>query len=345
MDLSGFEYNRLARICLITLFLGVFLSACITPPAQVCGPALSHSPLVIFGDSYSDTGNIAVDNIIEFPPPFHDGRFSNGLVAVDHLAVHLGSSAVPSKHTVGCDESGFNFAVGGGNILGNKQQDLMCQVNSYLDRVSDSAEPSALYLVIMGGNDLRSLDISLSATDASNQIDAILTHLFGELERLVSAGAIRFMIANSGDMGDLPGSLSDPDPAFSPKLSDYSAEYNTKFDIRLADFISTHAGLIVNKFDLADVMSTITHAPSVLGFTNTTQGCFDMEDDTISFHSDCLTGPIDTTCTNLDIEEDLLALAGCVARTKFDEFVFFDSVHATADAHKIIGQALIDTLP
>src|SRR6202041_1516226 len=78
----------------LLLFVAILLLA-ITPLAN----ASSYSALVVYGDSLSDNGNLYA--AIGYPPsPYFQGRFSNGPVAAEQLAVALG---VPL----------LDFAVGG----------------------------------------------------------------------------------------------------------------------------------------------------------------------------------------------------------------------------------------
>jgi hypothetical protein len=67
------------------------------PPVYVfaLAAALQASPLfvVAYGDSLSDNGNIyAVSGFP--PPPYYNGRLSNGPVAVENLAAQLGATLV-----------------------------------------------------------------------------------------------------------------------------------------------------------------------------------------------------------------------------------------------------------
>jgi len=56
--------------------------------------AQRYSQLVVFGDSLSDTGNLFALSGGLFPPPsdYYRGRYSNGILWVEHLAPKLGLS-------------------------------------------------------------------------------------------------------------------------------------------------------------------------------------------------------------------------------------------------------------
>jgi len=266
------KVNRKAIFNLLLLpgiLIGITGCASIIDDCEITN---AHPPLVVFGDSYSDTGNIAIEDIARLPPPYVKGRFSNGEVAVDHLANELGTVAKPSLHTIGCT-SGYNYAVGGGNIRGSDRQDLSTQVNEYLDRVS-SADPSVLYFVMMGGNDVRQMDVTLDTATATTTLNLILSDLLLQLQKLVDAGAQQLMVANNGDMGKLPSSLEDVTKAV--KLTEYSTQYNSLLVTRLNQFIIDNPSLEPNKiklFDLHGAMAEILLDPSSFGFINSTEAC------------------------------------------------------------------------
>jgi GDSL-like Lipase/Acylhydrolase len=122
-----------------------------------------YDQIVIFGDSLSDTGNLftALKGILgpnSFPPPpYFQGRFSNGPNWVDQLTPQLGLK--PNQV--------LNFAVGGATTgLGNVAPlllpgvplpplpGLLGQVNQYRGALgSKPANPNALNVIFAGGND------------------------------------------------------------------------------------------------------------------------------------------------------------------------------------------------
>src|SRR5690349_25159216 len=81
-------------------------------PASSWGAPL-YSEMVVFGDSLSDTGNVhaastAQGLIPDPPPPYFNGRLSNGPIWVDRLAERLGIAS-PSPSLTG----GTNYAYAG----------------------------------------------------------------------------------------------------------------------------------------------------------------------------------------------------------------------------------------
>ena len=148
----------------VFLLLVMGLSACVW--------AADFTHLVSFGDSLSDTGNIfdvtsktlnALLLVILFPeldppippPPYFNGRFSNGPVWLERLTEQLAlDPAAPSER------GGFNYAVGGattfddGNFFINLivPDDVEDQVDAYLNTHAPTGDE--LIVVEGGANDL-----------------------------------------------------------------------------------------------------------------------------------------------------------------------------------------------
>jgi phospholipase/lecithinase/hemolysin len=277
-----------------------------------------YSGLVSFGDSLSDTGNLA-SVTTNFPFPFFDNRISNGPVLVDYLAAELGFQAVASRHTQ-TDLGGNNFSVSGGNIVGSDVEDLGSQVSAYLTRQGERADASNLFFLMIGGNDLRDIRGTLSASDATAKITLVAQTLEGELTRLYDAGARDFLISNVADVGSIPETLArqSTDPNISQRARDYVQAYNNQLD-GVLQRLQSRPGALASKYDLFAELDRILNNASSLGFSQTEVGCFTLEQ--FSFHPDCVFG------------------------TRFDRFVFFDSLHPSAATNRIASSGLLASIP
>lgn len=61
---------------------------------------VSLTQVISLGDSFSDTGNLyALTGQRYPPPPYYEGRFSNGPLWIEHLAKHYAASL--HNHAVG----------------------------------------------------------------------------------------------------------------------------------------------------------------------------------------------------------------------------------------------------
>jgi phospholipase/lecithinase/hemolysin len=280
--------------------------------------AQDFEALIIFGDSLSDTGNLA-SVTTNFPYPFYQNRISNGPVIVDFLASELDFEAIASKHT-SRSNGGNNFAIAGGNVVGNDVEDLSSQVSAYLQRNQNKANEKALFFVMMGGNDLRDIRSTNSLAAASIRINEVRDQMISQLNLLYEAGARVFLVANVANVGRIPETRSrvPGDPNISERAEQYVRLYNQRLSAALADF-SSRPEVAISEFDLFSELESLLANSVALGFTQTEVGCFTLAQ--FAFHPDCLFG------------------------TRFDRFVFFDSLHPSAETNEIIGGKIVNYIP
>ena len=92
-----------------TVTAGVLVACSIAAHAA----ASSFDAIYVFGDSYSDVGNIFIATGGAKPaPPYYKGRFSNGPIWIDHLAGAYGLTVTPSL------KGGTDYAFGGAEVTG-----------------------------------------------------------------------------------------------------------------------------------------------------------------------------------------------------------------------------------
>jgi phospholipase/lecithinase/hemolysin len=300
--------NRRTIVCFLLLFLSF-----------ANGQASAQfSKLVTFGDSLSDTGNLASISI-DFPYPFYRNRISDGPVMADYIATSMASNAEASLHLDG-KFGGFNYAIAGGNIVGTDTEDLGAQIDAFLLRGNGSADPTALYLVIMGGNDIRAVRSITSSTSAQAEMNAVINTLLAQLQRLIDAGARTFVISNVANIGRLPETIERQanDSSVINRARLYTQYYNANLSKQLSALARSRA-IGLTQLDLYAEFETLVTTASALDFNHTQTGCFDL--DGFDFHRDCNFG------------------------ARFDRFVFFDNLHPTAKTNRIISQRLLPLLP
>jgi len=304
LSLAPLYLSRLFRCVFVTVIFFFTLVA----QAQ-------FSKLVVFGDSLSDTGNLA---IVDFPPPYFENRISDGPIVADFIAQAIGSSAERSGHLQGRTD-GFNYAVAGGNIAGLDPEDLPQQVSAYLQRVGDQADPDALYLVFVGGNDLRDLRSRATLAQAQLEIDQITATLNAQLLRLRNAGARAFLIPNVANIGRIPETLDREanEPGIAARAETYTVAYNQALSETLLNFKQL-SNLSVAEFDLFLEFQNVLDNASAFGFSNTREGCFDPDEFEIAI--ECL-------------------LFG------FDSRVFFDQIHPSSATNQLIAEQMIGAIP
>ncbi|MFO1119752.1 MAG: SGNH/GDSL hydrolase family protein [Rhodospirillales bacterium] len=129
--------------------IGILFAACLEP----AGAAPDRfSGLVVFGDSLSDNGNV--------------GRFSNGPVWVEVLALRIGTELTPSRL------GGTNFAVGGARSHG-RPVDIRGQFHAFITGPHSPPAPDALFVVSGGANDLLAAGCNGGETAAKTGAAAI----------------------------------------------------------------------------------------------------------------------------------------------------------------------------
>jgi len=122
--------------------------------------ASSFDGILVFGDSLSDTGNLAKDKNTCLPePPFWGGtRTTNGPLAVEVLAGGLTLTLDSSLHVGTANPDclgtsvGGNYAVGGAMASGDDEEDLVRQIGAYISDGSAFSNP--LHVLFIGGNDI-----------------------------------------------------------------------------------------------------------------------------------------------------------------------------------------------
>jgi len=164
----------------------------------------SFDAIYVFGDSYSDVGNISLASGGTVPGPlYYNGRFSNGPIWIDHLAGTYGVAVTPSL------TGGTDYAFGGAEVTapvpvpGSSQAipSVPQQVELYLQQRNGKADPKALYIVTGGGNDI----LNAPAGTSPQQLGAeIALGLATSVELLERAGARHLLVPNLFDIGKLP---------------------------------------------------------------------------------------------------------------------------------------------
>ena len=262
--------------------------ACVVGVMGAATAAKAYDAEYVFGDSLSDNGNAAEFGgaAYPYPPSYHDA-YTNGPVAVALLAKNLGLPALePSLWANGFMDvhnifgmgfvPGTNYAFAGatasedGTIVPGAN--LPDQVAAYTAHVSNVADPSALYVVMIGGNDVILATLAgLSQPVADAALVGSVTSEVKQITTLVKDGAKNFLVVNVPDVGLIP--LVSGNSSESAAATADSKFYDSQLNTQLAG-LSLPAGTALHEFDLYDFNTTILDNAMTLGFTNTTQPCF-----------------------------------------------------------------------
>ncbi len=316
-----------------SLLILIGIAASLGAPAALAdwrGWERDYSELVVFGDSLSDPGNkfavigITNDGIWEAIPdePYDSRRFTNGKTWVEHLAKALKNyrGGLPAYR------NGWfgNYAYAGARAQGSdaERPSFGDQVQKYLISTGGIANPDALYVVQFGGNDVRD---ALTAAQvvlmtggtpeqaqlaAGEVIAAAVAALGEQMGILRAAGAQNFLVANAPNLGKTPVVIA---LGASGDAEALASGFNFGVDGTIAFFASTGANMY--RLDLFNFVEAATEVPLGLGFTNATEPCLQV-----------FTPPLTGVCDDAD------------------QRLFWDGIHPTRAAHRVIGSIAVNVL-
>ena len=213
----------------------------------------SFSSVIVYGDSLSDNGNLysATGGVEPPSPPYYDGRFSNGPVAVEQLAAALGAPLVDFAY--GGATSGIGNYVDGGTPTSAGTYGLpgmLVELGASSSSLPALSPSTALFVVWGGANDFLT---GGSTAGAVANIDTIVSTLEAD-------GATHILVPGMPDLG------LTPDYYGSVAATDYAEAFNTQLQATLP------AG--ATYVDIFGLMHQIANDPSAYGLTDVTDPCF-----------------------------------------------------------------------
>ena len=201
---------------------------------------MAYSGVFVFGDSLVDAGNalklaewydgLPLTDLPEGAPTAEQGyflgRFSDGYVFTDLISNKTIGVVTKTVFPYGFDDpwlglpidpfasdpngNNLNFAYGGAQIRQGDEvvPDLDGQTDAFKDAVDNHADANALYMVTMGGNDVRNLAPSgsdpVSQASAQSALQAAADKMLHELVQLVDIGVHNLLITGVPDVGLIP---------------------------------------------------------------------------------------------------------------------------------------------
>ncbi|MGY6529956.1 MAG: SGNH/GDSL hydrolase family protein [Cyanobacterium sp.] len=262
-----------------------------------------YTDIYVFGDSLSDTGNLAqivhreLGQSIDFPPSeaYPQGRFTNEFVWVEILAQYLGITVNPATNfAIASAQSGLT------NFYQNDDFPEPIEVRGVLGQVQHHPRAIApekhLYIILGGANDY------LSPDHREKEPEELINHTINNLREsillLIEEGAENIMVANLPALGQLPATIDDPE--ISTALNALSSNHNNRLKT-VIDEINQDLDKKIKILDLETIFKEVTTYPEEFGLVNTTQGCL---------------------------------MIGC---ENPDQFLFWDEIHPTARTHQIMA--------
>ena len=258
--------------------------------AQDPNHAPEYTSIVVFGDSLSDTGNVAhltYDKYgVRIPGPdadYTDGRFTDGTDTLPPAKKYFGvwieqlAAKIPSKPEIkdsldGGTDYAYGFATTGsgtGAFTFGPSDSLSVNVNNIGQQITDylathpKIDDKTLFVVWGGAIDV------LYATSQDNVIDAGINQTLN-IQRLIDAGATQFIVPNLPPLGLVPrlnGSSTTSIPA-----TEASILYNTVLSsgIALLHDFNNDKSLQISRLDVFALFNKIVAAPSVYSLENVT---------------------------------------------------------------------------
>jgi phospholipase/lecithinase/hemolysin len=270
--------------------------------------------IVVFGDSLSDNGNLYEFMNHQLPPspPYYKGHFSNGPVWIEHLTQSYFPND-PESHLL-------DYAFGGAGVSEEEGDDdvlftLRREISTYLKEHQDQASPDSLFVVWIGANNYLALPTEMDKT-----IQEVSDGVLHSLQRLVAKGAKHILVVNLPDLGSTPAAIEfDSIDA----MTYLSKMHNQILDTNFLVLKQEHPDVEWLYFDMNDAFGQVVASPSKFGFTNVTGSCVNSIVDDITKKSFlrmvATTSPLKTT-------------DAC------DGYLFFDLVHPTGTAHKMLAE-------
>lgn len=282
--------------------------------ASLAAQANTYTNLFIFGDSLSDTGNIfTVTGGATPAAPYFNGRFSDGPVWSELLASGLGLPGGGQASLQG----GTNFAFGGARTVGGSVPSVIAQVG-LLTSAQPVLDPSALYVVVAGGNDMRDARTSFPTMDsvgANGRLTAATNaanNLRTAISQLAARGARNVLVANLPDLGNTP-------EAVALNLVAPSSDASLQFNLQINALVGwgQGQGLNMSFLDLAGVASAVRN--DALNNGGATYGILNVQTPCGTFQ-----GSIGISC----------AISG-----------FSDALHPSGRLHALFGAAALAAVP
>ncbi|PZO08033.1 MAG: autotransporter outer membrane beta-barrel domain-containing protein [Lysobacteraceae bacterium] len=270
--------------------------------------AQQFSSFVVFGDSLSDSGNIARAQGL---PAGNSFTTNPDPVAAELIARAFGLPSGPSLL------GGPNYAWGGSCVRAapapciNPVPTIPTQVSQYLAANGGRADPNALFSIWGGANDIFAA-LGTPATAQANTAAAATAYV-QQIARLQGAGARYVVVYNLPNLGATP--QFGASAATAASVSQITVVYNSTLNGGLA---TLGDGLIsINTFGL---ISEISANPGLYGFTN-------------------ISGTACGAVPSVACGPGQYVVPGAN-----QTYLFADGVHPTGAAHAILANVVLSTI-
>lgn len=319
-----FVHTSLVR-CMFAGSLALALTATGIAAAQP-----QYDGIVVFGTSLSDSGNaFALRGGANTPPdylvnpllipdaPYARGghHFTNGATWVEQFARSRGLAGTVRPAFQGSSAVAANYAVGAARAYDDGMNvNLSAQVDAFLARSGGVASPRALYVIEMGGNDVRDALVAYPSGGHMSVIQQALASIAANIGRLYGAGARNFLVWSAPNPGLTPAIryLNTVTPGTAQLATGLTLAFNGGLAGIVAQW-SAAPGIRIARLDAFGLLNEIVADGNRFGLTDVTTAC-------------------------------LTPYEAPFACTNPDEFLFWDGIHPTEAVHGIIAQRVASVL-
>jgi len=330
-----------------------------------CAFAIPPQQIVFFGDSLTDNGNLFRLDLHLLPksPPYFAGRFSNGPTWAEDVAQTYANES-HTKYSV--------YAWGGATTIGHNPFTqlafpitLTVEVDRYLLDNLFRDKSNTLFSFWIGGNDY--------LFDSIDEIDPLTTRVIEEiswaLHKLINDGGKQFLVLNLPDLGHIP--LAGHDDQDADRLHLVSITHNQKLGVLVKKIQAEHPEINLVYIDIGFFFDDLLTNPQKynerrhVNIKDTTHPCwqgpyfFNRQTmklkplqkplpglnamtpiDTLAFSNTIINSPDLYEAYNLGVG----ARAGYKPCENPDEYIFWDTIHPTGVAHRMIAARVLDDL-
>ena len=276
----------------------------------VLAQAQDYTSIVVFGDSLSDTGNVAhltqAKYGIRVPSPlggdYTDGRFTDGAdtlppsfnykgVWVEQLAAMLPSKPVIKNSLDGGTNYAYGFADNGagmapltfgpGDAFSVNINNIALQISTYL-ATKPKITNKTLFVIWGGANDL------LGATSTEDVVDAAIIQA-ANVQHLIEAGATQIIVPNLPPLGLIP--RLNGSPLTAAPATEASVLYNSvlRAGLTIVQLANLWRRVQIFQLDVFSLFNKVVASPTSFLLANVTtmsQGIVTANPDTYLFWDD-----------------------------------------------------------
>jgi phospholipase/lecithinase/hemolysin len=282
--------------------------------------------IVVFGTSLSDSGNaFALRGDVNVPPdylvdpflvptaPYARGghHFSNGATWVEQFARPLGLAGSVKPAFMNSSAGAANYAVAGARAYEDGVNlNLSAQVGAFLQGAGGVAPAGRLYVIEMGGNDIRDALVAFAGGgNGAPVLQQAVASIAQNIQTLYAAGARTFLVWRPPNVGSTPAirTLDQIRPGAAQLATSITQAFNAGLDGAVAQ-LSALPGIRMVRLDAYALLNDISSHPAAFGLTNVTSACI-------------TPGIPPFTCDSPD------------------EYLFWDGIHPSRAVHAITAQA------